>query len=516
VARFLAEHAGERGPSMEEVFMSASVSDRRVRLSHAVLVAGVLASLAACSSSDKSSSGNNAGAGNVAGSPGAAGSGSSDGGTAGSAAGGGASAGTSAVAGGTGGGGGTAGGGGAGGTATGGSAPGGAGTAGGGGATFTPTEPPTDYGADDPNILYSGRIDFTDPTKPEFSASGVVIRANFHGDGLTIKIDDSRENGNPNYYDVIVDNLPPVKIKPTLIATKYPVAIQLEDTDHTVVVSKRTESSSGYSHFLGFTFNGKVLPKPLPPTHKLEIIGDSITAGAGMEAVSGSPECSDNYGIAYQNAYLSYGAVAARALGAEYHITGVSGIGLVQNYSQSYDARPMSQVYDLLYVEQNGPVGDPSHSGQLSKALVSPLWDTTKFVPDVVVIGLGTNDFSPGDGAAPPSGITGRVKLAPADYAVAYEAFITQLRTYYPDADYFCLSSPLLGDGYPTSADTYATDLNNALKAIGAYYTGKSDTKVHTVAIDKIVAAGCGHPDVAQQAAAGKTLQDAITAALGW
>jgi hypothetical protein len=484
--------------SIEEVFMAASGSDCKVHLAQGFAIAGVIAMLAGCSSSDKSSSKNTGAAGDTAGNTGAAGTASSEGGTSGSAAGGGDSAGTSAVAGGAGAGG------------------AGAGAGGAGGASFTPTEAPIDYGADDPNILYSGRIDFTDPTKPEFSASGVVISLNFHGDGLTIKIDDSRENGNPNYYDVIVDNLPPVKIKPTLVATKYPVAIQLADTDHTVIVSRRTEASSGYSHFLGFTLNGKILPPPKAPTHKMEIIGDSITAGAGMEAVSGSPECSDDYGIAYQNAYLSYGAVAARALGAEYHITGVSGIGLVQNYSQSYDARPMPRVYDLLYVEQNGPAGDPSNSGQLSKALVSPLWDTTKFVPDVVVIGLGTNDFSPGDGAAPPSGITARMKLAPADFATAYEAFITQLRTYYPNADYFCLSSPLLGDGYPTSADTYATDLNNALKTMSDYYTGKSDTKVHTVAIEKIVAAGCGHPDVAQQAAAGKTLQDAITAAIGW
>jgi hypothetical protein len=469
--------------------MTAFASDSKLHFSQGLLIVSVMAALAACSSSDKSGPSASAGASGSAGtgSSGAPDASSGSGGTAGSA------------------------------SEAGGSA--GVGGSAGAGAAGASSETMNDYAADDPNILYSGRIDFTTPTAPLFSAPAVTIWANFHGDSLAIKINDPRESGNPDYFDVIVDDQPAVKIRPTLLATKYPVAVQLSDTDHTVVVTKRTEASVGYSSFLGFSFGGHILPPPSVPAHKIEIIGDSISAGAGMEAVSGSPQCNETFGEPYQNGYLSYGAVAARALNAEWHITAVSGIGLIQNYSQSYDARPMPQVYDLLNVEQNGPAGDPSHTAdQLSAAKISPLWDTTKFMPEAVVIGLGTNDFSPGDGVAPPTGtaIPARMKLAPADFATRYEAFIEQLRSYYPDADYFCLSSPLLGDGYPTSAETYATDLNTALADMATYYSGKSDTKVHTVMIDKIVALGCGHPNVAQQAAAGAQLQHAISAALGW
>jgi hypothetical protein len=442
---------------LEGFAMSASASRTTLRRSCGLVTAALLATLSACSSSDKSSP------------PGAAGA---------------------------------------------------AGTSPDGGAAGESVEAPNDYAADDANILYSGRIDFSTATSPEFSAPGITIRANFHGATLAIKIKDSHESGNPNYFDVIVDDQPAVKIRPTLLATNYPVSIQLADADHTVVVTKRTEASVGYANFQGFTFGGQISPPPAAATHKIEIIGDSISAGAGMEAVNGSAECADTYGEGYQNAYLSYGAVAARALNAEYHITAVSGIGLVQNYSQSYDARPMPQVYDLLYVEQNGPMADPSYTAdQLKNAKTSPLWDTTQFVPDAVVIGLGTNDFSPGDGVAPPAGtaIAARMKIAPADYAVAYEAFITQLRTYYPSADFFCLSSPILGDGYPTNTDTYATDLKTALADMATYYSGLADTKVHTVLIDKVSGNGCGgHPDVLQQAAAGMQVQQAISAALGW
>src|SRR5450432_813299 len=231
--------------------MSASASDSRVHLAQGFVIAGVLAALSACSSSDKASTGSG-GAAATAGSGGAAGSSADTGGTAGS------SAGTS--------------------DGTAGASPGG------GSGGQVSTEPSNDYAADDPDILYSGRIDFSNAKSPFFSAPGATIRVNFHGDSLAIKYTDSHESGNPNYFDVIVDDQPAVKVMPTVFPVSHPVPIQLADADHTVTLSKRTEASVGYATFLGFTFGGTILPPPAAPAHKIEIIGDSITAGAGVQA----------------------------------------------------------------------------------------------------------------------------------------------------------------------------------------------------------------------------------------
>jgi len=55
--------------------------------------------------------------------------------------------------------------------------------------------------------------------------------------------------------------------------------------------------------------------------------------------------------------------VLARNLNADYHVSAVSGIGLVRNYSFQYDARPLPEVYDLLYFEQtDSPAGIPNCS----------------------------------------------------------------------------------------------------------------------------------------------------------
>lgn len=353
----------------------------------------------------------------------------------------------------------------------------------------------TDHPASDPNIIYTGRVDFSDPARPRYAAPGVYVQARFEGSAFSVKVKGYNESGRPNYLDVLVDGGMPMKIKTDLVNTDFPYTLPLEPGEHTVTLVKRTEASVGYLDFLGFSFDGPILPPPPRPERRIEIIGDSISAGSGLGAANNSAECMQSYGEPVSNAYESYGAVAARALDAEYHITAVSGMGLIRNYSQQYDARPMPEVYDTLYFEQK----------------MSPRWDTAQFVPHAVVIMLGTNDFSPGDGKSE------REELDPAAYAEEYIAFVETLRTYYPDAHYFAVSSPMLGDGYPDASKRYATDLKTALDAVEAHYAELDDEKVHKVFVSKLGGRGCGtHPNAAQHATIAGEIEQAVRGALGW
>ncbi|HYO95168.1 MAG TPA: SGNH/GDSL hydrolase family protein [Polyangiaceae bacterium] len=352
-----------------------------------------------------------------------------------------------------------------------------------------------DHPADDPNIAYTGRIDFRNPKQPRYAAPGVYVQARFRGSALTVKIQGYNESGRPNYLDVLVDDNEPMKIKLDLATTDYPYTLPLTPGEHTVTLVKRTEASVGYLDFLGFSVDGPLLPPPPRPERRIEIIGDSISAGSGLGAANGSAQCMESYGEPWSNGYESYGAVAARALDAEYHITAVSGMGLIQNYSQQWDPRPMPEVYDTLFFEQK----------------MSPLWDTAQFEPHAVVLMLGTNDFSPGDGKP------GRVELDPEMYAQEYISFVDTLRTYYPEAHYFALSSPMLGDGYPDASKTYATDLKTALDAVEAHYAELEDTKFHKVFVTKLSGRGCGtHPNAAQHAQLAGELEQALRTALDW
>jgi len=174
-------------------------------------------------------------------------------------------------------------------------------------------------------------------------------------------------------------------------------------------------------------------------------------------------------------------------------VTAVSGIGLVRNYSFKYDARPMPAVYDLLFVELE----------------TSPAWDPASWVPDAIVIGLGTNDFSPGDSDRP--------KMEISLFTTTYIDFVSKLRGYYANAQIFVISSPMLGDGWPAPTDTSLTDQKTALTAVEEHFSAAGDTKVHKFFMTKLIGTGCGtHPDVEQHAYLAKELSTFVKSTMGW
>ena len=379
---------------------------------------------------------------------------------------------------------------------------------------------------DTAHLLYSGRMDFTDPTRPVYAAPGASVTAKFTGVSISVMFQDAMRG--QNYYDVIVDGTQTFLIQPLSGKTKYdvvPNAAQnippLDYKEHTVVFVKRTETSQGSVTFLGFEFGGPPSPAPARPTRKLEIIGDSITAGSGVEPGLNQVNCNTASGNAAQNAYLTYGAELARNLNAEWYITAAGGRGVFENYEcGSADTLPAG--YD--------------HMNQ--RDLTSPLWDHTKYVPDAIIIDLGTNDFSPDNCDKPPiSPACDPVKYQ--SLISAFEAFVTKLRGYYGSAHIFLTSSPMLTDDWPGPAVvgdagspcpyTSRTSQISAITSVVKYFNDAGDAKVHLVdTIPKGRGFGCGtHPNVSEQLEIGGTpdsynasptnmLLTPVKTAMGW
>ena len=109
----------------------------------------------------------------------------------------------------------------------------------------------------------------------------------------------------------------------------------------------------------------------------LLFVGDSITCGYGNEISTMKPDAF-HYTTQGSNANLAWGAVAARQLDAEYVAVAVSGRGVYRNYSGA--------AGDLLPVIYDKTLPDDA---------TAPAWDIARYTPDVVVVNLGTNDFSP-------------------------------------------------------------------------------------------------------------------------
>jgi len=267
---------------------------------------------------------------------------------------------------------------------------------------------------DNPNINYYGRIDFSNPKEPRFDWPGIVIEANFEGTSISAVFDDKENN-----YNVFIDGKLHKIIETKKGIHTYEIAKDLKNKPHTILITKRTEGGYGIAKFLGFILDkGKnLLPPPKRPKYKIEFIGDSLTCGYGNEGTT--KQCSEADLRATENNYLAFGPSVARKLNAEYHIIAISGKGMVRNYGDKEKSSkdPLPSFYE--YTLQNDS---------------SKKWDFKKWVPDVVVINLGSNDFS-------------TEPLADnRNYTETYKNFIKKVKNYYPDAKIFCACGPFVLD----------------------------------------------------------------------
>ena len=249
----------------------------------------------------------------------------------------------------------------------------------------------------DPNIQYTGRIDFSNPLSPLLSWSGSSVIANFQGTSLQVTLNDQGGTSSINYFYSIIDNGRPTLLTCTTGQQTYTIATGLSDTTHKIELYKRTEGSDGLVTFLGFILDdGKALTTPpARPIRKIEYYGDSITAGLALESTA------DVQTNNYTNNYLAYGSITARNLHAEHHTIAISGIGLYKNYGGD-TTKTMANYYYSKLTYTN-----------------TTAWDFTKWTPDLIVINLGGNDYS--------------MSVTQTQFVPAYVSFVNTLRTKYND-----------------------------------------------------------------------------------
>jgi lysophospholipase L1-like esterase len=174
-----------------------------------------------------------------------------------------------------------------------------------------------------------------------------------------------------------------------------------------VRVTRRTEANSGRTVLETLRTDGRATPTEAP-ARRILVIGDSISAGYGVEGLDRS--CP--FSFASENANATYAALAARALGADLHTVAASGRGVIRNYGDD-DRATMPELYRL-----DMPGGE--------------VWPSEAFRPHVVVIHLGTNDFAGNDpGMA---------------YIDGYARLLAGIESDYPDARIIASIGPLPDD----------------------------------------------------------------------
>jgi len=310
-------------------------------------------------------------------------------------------------------------------------------------------------------IEYSGRIDFTYSLAPQFSYSGVSIRACFQGTSISIILGDA---GTQNYYTIILDNAIIKRIQTIKGRNTYELASGLSDTIHEIEIYRLTEEGFGITQFYGYLLDkGKTLVSIANQRkHIIEFIGNSITCGFGNEGTS-----NDTFGPTTENNYLTYGAYTARNFNARYFGVCVSGIGVYRNYGGNTDV----ETYDCMTNYYNRTIFTDS----------IPLYSFSP-KPDLICIDLGTNDFSGSGGDS-------------ALFVKKYLQFIDTIQTRNNSADIICLLGPILSGNKLNFLRRYITfivDSANKRNKGNVYFFELSEE------LGDLGYGIAGHPSVAQ------------------
>jgi lysophospholipase L1-like esterase len=238
----------------------------------------------------------------------------------------------------------------------------------------------------------------------------------------------------------------------------------LEPGSHTARIEAITESQSGPNEFHGFALlkSGKALPMT-PRERQIEFIGDSHTVGYGN--TSKTRDCTEEEVWATTDNSQAFGAKVANHYGADFQINAISGRGIVRNYDGSAgDPLPVAYPFVLL-----------DHAVQYA----DPAWQ-----PQIIVIALGTNDFSTPLKAG--EKWKTREELH-ADYESTYVKFVETLRARNRHAFILLWATELAEHEIQQEAGKVVAQLQS-----------KGDAKVAFLPIDGLAMTGCHwHPSVA-------------------
>ena len=333
-------------------------------------------------------------------------------------------------------------------------------------------------------MRWVGRIDTRKLDAIAFSWQGTGFVATVAGTAVGIKL--RTEDTDTVFFQPVIDGKPATRFEIKSGADRtVMIATGLSDGDHRVELYRETEGAFGTSTFLGFT-SGTLKAAPSASGRRIEVVGDSISAGYGNLGMEPHPNWVANPACSYTAAnsswYKTYASIAGRALNAEVSTIARSGWGMYRDADGA-----TSNVLPSLYDRTIGGAGMPMFG----------------FEPkvDAVIVNLGTNDWAKGDpGAA---------------YEAAYKSFVEHVRAKYPDAWIFLTIGSMLDGTKSTQCKTRLQNVLNALASDKKLVT--FDLGMQDLGADGTVPTGCDwHPSVADHERMAELLKQQLTAKLGW
>ena len=268
----------------------------------------------------------------------------------------------------------------------------------------------------DEHLIYSGRIQWNEIEEPILIYPCSYVAFRFAGTKCDICLTNEKEDLD-TYLGIIIDG----KMEKKFIKSGrqiISIAKGLEFREHTVMIYKRMDACHQITlHWIRIDIGNGILSMPPLPERKIEVYGDSVSAGEVSEAIEYVKKQDPPHNGEFSNSYYSYSWIVARKLGAQLHNISQGGIALMDNTGWFHEPHGygMESIYDKVCYN------DTFHG--ITK------WDFSLYQPHVVIVAIGQNDAHPVDYMK--YDFNGQQANI---WRQHYKEFIEALRANYPDA----------------------------------------------------------------------------------
>ncbi|WMC91545.1 electron transporter RnfD [Kineothrix sp. MB12-C1] len=271
---------------------------------------------------------------------------------------------------------------------------------------------------DNDKFTYSGRIDFEERNEPVFVYPASSIMLKVSGSFIRIIVSNKRAYWENSLGFVIDGRQGKVILPEEEKEVVLTLAENLEDKLHDVLIFKRQDSCHIFKfHGVEVEDGASIQPSEPVPERKIEVYGDSVSAGEVSEAVEYTGKEDPEHNGEYSNSYYSYAWMTARKLDAQIHNIAQGGIALLNG--TGWFSEPgyigMEEMYDKIrYHPELGPV---------------KRWNFAKYRPHLVIVAIGQNDNHPEDYMAEDYESEKSIH-----WRKRYKIFVGRLRKIYPQA----------------------------------------------------------------------------------